>query len=74
MKMFLSGFLIFCLLLISGCTNHTHGIYEINIEANLIENNFVGNEWNIEYKHNKEKIENRYKIIKELDKNNTINI
>lgn len=74
MKKILILVLTLFFLLQTGCKNYTHGIYEISIEANLIENNSVGNEWSIIYNYNEEKIESGYKILKLLNEKDNFNL
>ncbi len=44
-KVFIYLFIVTILFSFSGCNDYTHGVYELSIEAELISNDSVGNDW-----------------------------
>lgn len=62
------------LLLFCSCESKTHGVYKVNITAELLINNSVGNEWEHNYTYNGQKIHNGFETTKRLEDNDCITI
>ncbi len=61
-------------LLFCSCKSKTHGVYKVNITAEILINNSVENEWEHIYTYNGQKIYNGFELTKKLEDNDNITI